>query len=83
MLGKIAQEEKIEVDDGEIDAEIKNMTKDATENREEVQKLLSSPENRESVKRLLMTRKTIQRLVEIAKGSNIKSGIIRDGGERK
>jgi len=83
VLGKIAQEEKIEVDDGEIDAELENMTKDSTENREEVQKLLNSPENRESIKRLLMTRKTIQRLVEIAKGSNIKSGIIRDGGERK
>ncbi len=67
VLGKVAEEEKIEVSDSEIDAEVEEMTKNA-ENRDELQKYLNTPSSRESIKQLLITRKTIQRLVEIAKG---------------
>ena len=75
VLGKIAQEEKIEANDSEIDAEIEDMTKSATENNDELNKFLNTPQSRESIKQMLITRKTIQRLVEIAKGSdtNIKT----------
>jgi len=69
VLGKIAEEEKVEVSDSEIDTEIEEMTKSATENKDELQKFLNTPQSRESVKQMLITRKTIQRLVEIAKGS--------------
>jgi len=69
VLGRIAEEEKIEVADAEIDAELENMVKSATENKDEVQKRLDSPQARNSVEQLLTTRKTIQRLVEIAGGS--------------
>ena len=69
LLGRIAEEEKIEVSDSEIDAELENMTQSATENKDEVQKLLKSPQARGSMEQLLTTRKTIQRLVEIAGGS--------------
>ena len=70
VLGKIAEEEKIEVGDAETDTEIENMTKNVDENKkDELKGLLNAPQARESLKQTLMTRKTIQRLVEIAKGS--------------
>ena len=70
VLGKIAEEEKIEVSDAEIDTEIENMTKAADEDkRDELRGFLNAPPVRESIKQTLITRKTIQRLVAIAKGS--------------
>jgi len=68
VLGKVAEEEKIEVSDVEIDAEIEEMIKNAAENKDELQKYLNTPQSKESIKQILITRKTIQRLVEIAKG---------------
>lgn len=73
VLGKIAEEEKIEVNDSEIEAEIESMTKGATENKDELQKFLNTPQFRESIKQSLVTRKTIQRLTEIAKGTPVKA----------
>lgn len=69
VLGKVVEEEKIEVDEPEIDTEIENMTKGATENKDELKKFLNTPQARQSIKQTLITRKTIQRLVEIAKDS--------------
>ena len=51
------------------------MVQSATENKDEVQKLLNSPQARNSVEQILTTRKTIQRLVEIAKGSEKEENI--------
>ncbi|MFC1943673.1 hypothetical protein ACFLWO_03760, partial [Chloroflexota bacterium] len=69
VLGKVVEEEKIEVSDSEIDIEIENMTKSTTENKDELEKVLNTPQIRESIKQTLITRKTIQLLVDIAKGS--------------
>jgi len=69
VLGRVAEEEKIEVSDAEIDAELEKLVQDAAENKEEMEKRLDSPQVRGSVEQLLATRKTIQRLVEIAGGS--------------
>ncbi len=71
VLGKVAGEEKIEVGDPEIDAEVEDVLKNATENKEDLRKALSHPQSRESIKQILMTRKTVNRLVEIARGSKI------------
>ena len=71
VLGKVVGEEKIEVDDPEIEAEMENMIKSAGDNKDEMQKFLGTPQARESVSQLLISRKTVQRLVEIAKGSNV------------
>ena len=71
VLGKIAEEEKFEVSDSEISAEIENMTKSATENKDELTKFLNTPQAHKSIEQVLITRKTIQRLVEIANGSDI------------
>jgi len=70
VLERITEEEKIEVGDAEIDTEIENMTKDADEDkRDKLKGFLNAPQARESIKQTFLTRKTIQRLVEIAKGS--------------
>jgi trigger factor len=70
VLGRVAEEEKIEVTDSEIEAEIENMTKGAAAKKDELQKFLNRPQSKESIRQLLTPRKTIQQLVEIAKGSN-------------
>ncbi len=71
VLGRVAEEEKIEVTDSEIETEIENMTKSAAEKKDELQKFLNRPQSKESIRQLLTPRKTIQQLVEIAKGSNM------------
>jgi trigger factor len=70
ILGKVAEEEKIEVTDNDIDAEIAGMVENAAEDRkQEVEKILNAPQTRDSFRRPLLSRKTVQRIVEIAKGS--------------
>jgi trigger factor len=69
VLGKVSEEEKIEISDSDIDAEIASMVESAAEDRrEELGKVLNSPQARESFRRPLLSRKTVQRLIEIAKG---------------
>lgn len=68
VLGKIAEAEKIEVDDSEIDAEIEKMVKDADKQADEIRRFFSLPQARDSVKQFLVGRKTVERLVQIATG---------------
>jgi len=72
VLGKVTEEEKLEINDSEISDEIENMQKNAGENKDELQKYLDTPQAHRSIEQVLITRKTVQRLVEIAKGSNKK-----------
>jgi len=67
-LGKIVEEEKIEVSGDEIDTEIENMTQNATENKDELTRIFNMPQARESLEQTLLSRKTIQHLSEIAEG---------------
>ncbi len=70
VLGKVAEEEKIEVNDADIENGINNMTRGATEEkREELRKLLDTPQTRQSMTQSLKTRKTIERLTEIARNT--------------
>ncbi len=73
VLGRIAEKEKIEASDSEIEAETENMTRDNAQNRDELKKYLNTPQSRGSIKQMLITRKTLQRLVEIAGGSAAKT----------
>ena len=74
VLDKISEEEKFEISDSEIDGEIEDMTKGAAEGKGgELKKLLNTPQSRESIKQFLVRRKTIQRLVDTAKGSGAGS----------
>ena len=70
VLGKVAEEEKIEVSEAEIDAEVENMVKSATEKKEELQKLFNSPRSRQSIKQVLLTRKTLEKLTELARNQS-------------
>ncbi len=73
VLGKISEQEKIKVRDSEIDSEIEEMIKGATEDKkDEFKKLLNTPQSRESIEQLLVSRKNIQQLVDIARGSKKK-----------
>lgn len=70
VLGKVAEEEKIEVTSSDIENGISNMARNvAAEKKEEFIKLLDSPRTRESLEQSLKTRKTIERLSEIAKNT--------------
>jgi trigger factor len=69
VLGRIAEEEKVEVSPPEIDNEIEEMTKNATENKDALKRALNTPQARESIEQRLFSRKTVERLLEIARGS--------------
>jgi len=81
VLGKVVEEEKIEVSDSEIHAEIENIKKGATENKDKLEKILNTPQARESIEQTLITRKTIQRLVETAKSSKKTKTIQKEEGK--
>lgn len=70
VLGKVTEEEKIEVTDEDVDNEISRVTNRVEDaQREGTFEVLNAPENRASIKNRLLTLKTIKRLVEIAKAN--------------
>jgi trigger factor len=70
VLGQVVEDEKIEVSQAEIDADAKRLVDGTTENnKDKMEKFLATPEARESMEQSLLTRKTIERLVDIAHGS--------------
>jgi FKBP-type peptidyl-prolyl cis-trans isomerase (trigger factor) len=68
VLGKVAEEEKFEVSAAEVDADIERMVKSAGSEAEKLQNTLNTPEVRESIADRLLTNKTVDRLLEIARG---------------
>ncbi|MBM3119202.1 MAG: trigger factor [Chloroflexi bacterium] len=70
VLGKVAEEEKIEVSDPEVDEEVEKMKTDAGKQAGDIEKLFSLSQARDSVKQFLIGRKTVERLVQIATGKN-------------
>ncbi|MBN2238376.1 MAG: trigger factor, partial [Dehalococcoidales bacterium] len=70
VLSKIAEVEKIEVTEEDITNGIGNMSRGMSEDKqEEMRKLLDTPKTRDSIKQSILTRKTIERLSEIAKNT--------------
>ncbi len=74
VLGKAAEAEKIEVSEKEIDEEIETMLKNTTDKKDELQRALNAPPSRGSIRQILLTRKTVDRLAEIAGGEKEKKG---------
>jgi trigger factor len=70
ILDKVAEAEKIEVSDSEIDAEALKMAETAGEHKEEYLKSFANPSARDYIKEVLTTRKAIAKLEEIAKTEN-------------
>lgn len=68
VLGKVAEAEKIEVTDEEITAELEKLVQ-GSENKAEMKERVSLPQVRGSMEQMLATQKTVQWLVEMAKGS--------------
>ena len=70
VLSRITEAEKVEVTEEDINQGIDGMTGNTAEDkREDLRKLLDNPQTRQSLKQSLMSRKTVDRLVEIAKST--------------
>jgi trigger factor len=70
LLGKVAEVEKIEVTEADIDKRLDNMVLGVDgEKKAEMRQLFDNPQTRASLKQSLMARKTIERLAEIAKNT--------------
>ncbi len=65
VLSKVAEEEKVEIDDSEIEAEIQKVV-GTVANKDELRKMLADTQSQESIRNMLMTQKTVALLVEIA-----------------
>jgi len=83
VLGKVAESEKIAVNDKEIDNEIENMLKNAMDKKDELQKALNAPPSRDSIRQILLARKTVDRLVEIAQSGKGKKGKQKKEADKK
>jgi len=75
VLGKVIEAENIEVADDEIDAEIERMINSPAgettpEKKEKLKEFLDTPQTRESIKQSFTVRKAIEKLTDIAKGSD-------------
>jgi trigger factor len=68
VLGKLAEEEKIEISSAEVDNKVDEITNDA-EDKEKARQFLSLPQVRQSIEQSLHTQKTMDRLLQIAIGN--------------
>ena len=71
VLGKLAEEEKIEISSSEVDNRIGEIANDS-EDKEKAREFFSLPQIRQSIEQSLRTQKTMDRLLQIAIG-NAKS----------
>lgn len=72
LLAKVAEHEKITVDEKEVDAEIESMMQGAGDKAADLRTMFGTPQARHVVEDRLVTRKTLQFLVEIARGGDSK-----------
>ena len=66
ILTEVSEAEKIEVTDEDIEAELDRLSGSAGARAAQFRELFDRPEGRDTIRRNLMTRKTLDRLVEIA-----------------
>jgi len=69
VLGKLAEEEKIEISSSEIDNKVDEIANSA-EDKENARQFLSLPQVRQSIAQSLLTQKTMDRLLQIAIGNS-------------
>jgi len=74
VLSELAEAEHIEVTDAEVEAEIERLVSGAGSQAEELRRLFSAERAREGLGRSLRTRKTIERLAQIASGAEDQAG---------
>lgn len=81
VLGKVAEEERIEVAEAEIEEEVEAIAQSAGERGEEIRRMFNSTTARPSLKEALLTRKTVKRLMEIASGEEPEIIADKGGGD--
>ncbi len=81
VLGRITEVEKVEVSQSDIETELDRMIQGAGDKKDEAKKQLDNPQVRSSMEQILATRKTVQRLVEIAGGP--KRAVKKTEGSKK
>lgn len=64
-LSQLAQDEKIEVEPADVDAEIERLVESSGPQAEQMRKIFEAADAKASIERSLLTRKTLERLVEI------------------
>jgi trigger factor len=69
VLGKLAEEEKIEISSSEVDNKVDEIANSAEDN-ENARQFLSLPQVRQSIEQSLLTQKTMDRLSQIAIGNS-------------
>ena len=70
LLGKVADVEKVEIAETDIDTRLDNMILGVEEAKKaDMRKLFDNPQTRQSIRQSLMARKTIERLADIAKNT--------------
>ena len=74
LLTQVAEKEGIDPTDEDVETEIEEMATRAGEQGEQMRELFMSQENRDSVARSIRSRRTVQRLVDIAKGEAVERG---------
>jgi trigger factor len=68
VLGKLAEEEKIEISPSEVDNKIEEITNDAGD-KEKARQFFSLPQFKQSIEQSLRTQKTMDKLLEMAIGN--------------
>jgi len=68
VLGRLAEEEKIEISPSEVDNKVSNIAGEA-EDKEKAKQFFSLPQVRQSIEQSLRTEKTLDRLLQIAAGN--------------
>jgi trigger factor len=68
VLGKLAEEEKIEISSSEVDNKVDEITSDA-EDKEKARQFFSLPQIKQSIEQSLRTQKTMDQLLQIASGN--------------
>jgi trigger factor len=68
VLGKLAEEEKIEISSSEVDNKVDEITSDA-EDKEKARQFFSLPQIKQSIEQSLRTQKTMDQLLQIAIGN--------------
>ena len=70
VLGKLAEKEKIEIKTSEVDNKVDEIANDAEDKeKEKTRQFFSLPQVRQSIEQSLLTQKTMDRLLQIAIGS--------------
>lgn len=73
ILGELTQAENLDVNEDEVEAELSRLSEGAGEAAEQLRELFANDSGRATIRRSLLTRKTFERLVEIAEGTASES----------